>query len=222
MGLCLALLSTSLAISCAGPQEKVVRHRAIYSPNGEPLSGGPLGYTSCAAALGGWLERLDSAHKGAIDREAFLEDARRQFKAMDLNGDGIITPDVLTRYRTPYAIAPEPGRRAEEERKKPGADSASRTGGGGSHGGGARPPARPGASAGGGGASDTPDPVMSADVNLRLKVNAADFEQHAERVFASLDANHDGQLDRAEVQRWCGDQAGPEPGGGWFDWFGWF
>ena len=74
----------------------------LYSPNGEPLSGGPLGNPSCQDALGRWFDRLDSSHAGTIDLAAFLADAKRQFAAMDLNRDGEITPDELARYRVAY------------------------------------------------------------------------------------------------------------------------
>jgi hypothetical protein len=74
----------------------------LYSPNGEPLSGGPLGHPSCQDALGRWFDHLDTSHTGAIDLAAFLADARHQFAAMDLNHDGQITPDELARYRVAY------------------------------------------------------------------------------------------------------------------------
>ena len=182
------------------------RHRAIFSPNGEPLSGGPLGFPKCEVAMGGWFDRLDNAHKGAIDRATFLADARRQFKAMDLNGDGALTPEVLLRYREPYSagVAAQQAARDNESdsdktghpghMKKPGS---ARTGSGGAD-----------------IARDVPDPVMSADTSLRLQVTEPVFLQHAGKVFDSLDANHDGQLSRAEALQWCGITAPPESSGG--------
>jgi len=205
-GLCLALLALLSAGGCSRSHSDNPPHRAIFSPNGEPLSGGPLGFPKCEVAMGGWLDRLDNAHKGAIDRATFLADARRQFKAMDLNGDGALTPEVLLRYREPYSagVAAQQAARDNESdsdktghpghMKKPGS---ARTGSGGAD-----------------IARDVPDPVMSADTSLRLQVTEPVFLQHAGKVFDSLDANHDGQLSRAEALQWCGITAPPESSGG--------
>jgi len=205
-GLCLALLALLSAGGCSRSHSDNPPHRAIFSPNGEPLSSGPLGFPKCEVAMGGWLDRLDNAHKGAIDRATFLADARRQFKAMDLNGDGALTPEVLLRYREPYSagVAAQQAARDNESdsdktghpghMKKPGS---ARTGSGGAD-----------------IARDVPDPVMSADTSLRLQVTEPVFLQHAGKVFDSLDANHDGQLSRAEALQWCGITAPPESSGG--------
>lgn len=74
----------------------------IYSPNGEPLSGGALGAPSCRPALEYWLDRADADHDGRLSREEFLADARAQFVRMDLDGQGSLTADALERYREPY------------------------------------------------------------------------------------------------------------------------
>ncbi len=50
---------------------------------------------------------------------------------------------------------------------------------------------------------DVEDPVMVADTNLRNRVTRDDFLAYARRNFASLDRNHDGTLDRAEVLAAC-------------------
>ena len=174
----------------------------IFSPNGEPLSGGALGFPACPAALGGWFDRLDLAHRGALERALFLADAARQFQAMDLDHDGILTPEVLTRYRAAFAIPLGPEPRASDERKKP-----------------AR--GQPGLSAAES-ARDVPDPVMAADTRLRLQVSADEFLRHAGLVFDALDADHDGSLSRAEALAWCGSSQPSGGGSGWLDWLGWF
>lgn len=74
----------------------------VYSPNGEPLSGGPLGQPSCKLALEYWLDRADADHDGRLDRNEFLADARAQFARQDLDHLGYLTTDVLERYREPY------------------------------------------------------------------------------------------------------------------------
>ena len=208
--LCAALLSLVLAGACSHSHSDSPPQRAIFSPNGEPLSGGPLGFPSCAAALGGWFDRLDGTRQGAVTREAFLADARRQFKAMDLNGDGVLTPEVLLRYRATYAagLAPQSTAAGESDadRDKAGQPGHEKMKG--------SPASRSGAS-NGAFSRDVPDPVMSADTSLRLKVTAADFEKHAGQVFDRLDTDHDGRLSRAEALLWCDVITPAASGGGW-------
>ena len=205
-GLCLALLALLSAVGCSRSHSDNPPHRAIFSPNGEPLSGGPLGFPKCETAMGGWFDRLDTAHKGAIDRATFLADARRQFKVMDLNGDGVLTADVLLRYREPYSVgvaAQQAARDNESDSDKTGQPGHMKKPGSG----------RTGAS-GVDIARDVPDPVMSADTSLRLQVTEPDFLQHAGKVFDSLNTSHDGQLSRAQALQWCSITAPPPSSGG--------
>jgi len=74
----------------------------MFSPNGEPLNGGTLGQPSCSLAMNYWFDRTDANHDGRLDREEFLADARAQFAKMDLNSQGYITNDELSRYRRPF------------------------------------------------------------------------------------------------------------------------
>lgn len=204
----------------------------LYSPNGEPLSGGPLGHPTCQDALAAWFDRVDAKHAGTIDLAAFLADANRQYAAMDLNHDGEITPDELARYRAAYMAElrmAEAG--AEDDTLRPDQSAAppSRPGGGrgsgrggGSGGAGGRDPNAGGATnmsqtafdANGGHkgdadpnpldlARDRPDPVMIADVTLRNRVTLAEFLAYARQNFAELDANRDGRLSKDELIRSC-------------------
>jgi hypothetical protein len=205
-GLCLALLALLSAVACSRSHSDNPPRRAIFSPNGEPLSGGPLGFPKCETAMGGWFDRLDSAHKGAIDRATFLADARRQFKAMDLNGDGVLTPEVLLRYREPYSAgvaAQQAARDSESDSDKTG------------HPGHMKKPGPTSTRTGGADiARDVPDPVMSADTSLRLQVTEPDFLKHAGKVFDSLNASQNGQLSRAQALEWCSITAPPPSSGG--------
>ncbi len=74
----------------------------FYSPNGEPLNGGPLDHPSCETAMAGWFGRVDANHDGRIDRNEFLADARAQFARMDVEHFGYLTSEELDRYRAPY------------------------------------------------------------------------------------------------------------------------
>ncbi len=163
--------------------EKPVRLGPIYSPNGEPLSGGPLDDPSCDDALGRWLGRADTDHDGTIDEREFLADASRQFAAMDLEKTGVLTPSVLAQYRTPYARANAARQRDDRDRDQ---DQRERDEGRG-------PPPE----------EERADPVMLADVGLRNRVTRDDFLAYARRNFATLDLNHDGRLDRDEVLATC-------------------
>ncbi len=74
----------------------------LYSPNGEALTGGPLGQPSCQLAMEYWLDRADTNHDGGLDRDEFIADARAQFARMDADKLGYLTSDALERYREPY------------------------------------------------------------------------------------------------------------------------
>jgi hypothetical protein len=201
----LAFALLALLGACAGERDRhadAAKARLIFSPNGEPLNGGSLGTRDCAEAMSTWFDRIDTDHDGRIERGEFLDDARRQFAAMDLNKDGTITPAELEAYREPYRLhkavrkeladlqerGPEPdqsesGRRSGRHRGIP-AET--------------RPRESRDTSA------DIPDPVMIADVNLDNKVTMAEFLAYAEGNFADMNRAHDGHLTRAELLQTCG------------------
>jgi EF hand len=174
-----ALAALALA-SCGmfGDEQKPVRASPLYSPNGEPLSGGSLGEPTCEAALGKWFDHV-AAGSGAIDENAFLADAGRQFTAMDLDKSGALTPSELARYRAPYLNPNAHARDYREEQRE--RDQ------------GRGPPPQ----------EDVEDPVMVADTELRNRVTRDQFLAYAQRNFAALDANRDGRLERPEVLAAC-------------------
>lgn len=171
--------------------------RPIYSPNGEPLNGGPLGQPSCSDALSGWFDRADTDHDGSLDLGEFLADARRQFAAMDLNHDGLIDPAELTAYRARYVPPPQAEERPQQREERPGLGERMQR----SLGLGGRPKE---SAEGGGNAAEQPDPVMSADATLRNRVSLDDFLAYEQHQFGELDANRDGRLSKPEVLRLCG------------------
>ncbi len=172
----LAVLALA-ACGAFGGDDKPVRESPLYSPNGEPLSGGRLGEPTCEQALGGWFDRV-AAGAGAIDENAFLADARRQFAAMDLDKSGALTPAELAQYRAPYINRNAQRRRDYEDERRDNARG---------------PPPQ----------EDVEDPVMVADTGLRNRVTLEDFVAYEERNFAALDANRDGRLERSEVLATC-------------------
>lgn len=150
--------------------------RTFYSPNGEVLNGGTLGKPTCSDAMTNWFNRIDANHDGRVTRDEFFADARRQFAIMDSDHDDLITPVELDHYRAPFS-PPQDKRTPAGRRRDTSRNSLT--------------------------AGDTPDPVMSADTRLRNEVDLRDFLIHAEKVFATLDRDRDGSLNRREAVAAC-------------------
>jgi hypothetical protein len=180
--------------------------QTFFSPNGEPLNGGPLGYPTCSDAMTGWFNRVDTNHDGTIDLNEFVADARRQFAVMDLDHDGEVTPDELTAYRAPYDLGlPETASapRDADTAGQPG-DQSSR---GSRRGRGANAGSGP-LNIGGGSrkvdlTNDAGDPVMAADVDLKFRVTLNEFLVYEQQQFAQLDTHHDRHLTLAEILPLC-------------------
>ncbi len=100
----LLAVTACLLGGCAKPTTDDHGRLVIYSPTGEPLSGGPLGHPACDDSIGKWFDRVDANHDGTIDRGEYLSDASRQFAAMDLDRTGLLTPSELAQYRAPYSV----------------------------------------------------------------------------------------------------------------------
>lgn len=164
----------------------------IYSPNGEPLNGGPLGKPSCEQAIGGWFERL-SAGSDHVSLLAFINDAQTQFHRMDIDHNGYIVSEELDRFREPYRQE-QPPQPAAKEKDSDATQKDHRHKGKEGHGEGGIP-SDPSLS--------LSDPVMSADANLDFKVTTDEFMKQARDNFTKLDTNHDDVLERAEVMTTC-------------------
>jgi hypothetical protein len=166
-----------------------------FSPNGEPMTGGPRGYPPCGQAMGRWFAAADLNKDGRIDRAEFLADAQRQFKVMDLDGDGWITPAELAEYRAPFAAPPADARKE----KKPVAEPSMW---GGLFGSPAEAPPRPVRTAG-----TIPntlnDPVMMADTELKFRVSLPAFLASAERQHRRLGDGKGGALEAGVVAKLC-------------------
>jgi hypothetical protein len=193
-----AALAACLLAGCGSHRHDADRSdrstETIFSPNGEPLNGGPLGHPTCSDAMTGWFNRVDTNHDGTIDSSEFLADARRQFAVMDLDHDGEITPDELSAYRAPYDLGLPQTAAREADTTGP-TSHASRKGRGGGNFGGSAPKVDL--------ANDAADPVMAADVDLKFRVTLSAFLAYGQRQFAQLDARHDGHLTLAEIRQLC-------------------
>ena len=221
---CLPLFLAVLILSGCGhnlrlpwedaPPPKSQAPSVVFSLNGEPLTGGPLGQMACTEALARWFERVNANHDSGIDRRELLDDAKTQFARMDLDHDGFITADELTIFREAY----RPSAAAQRARTDETRPESERKGGGEQHpqhqhhgpggGGGGPGPGGPGGGnrgPGGGSSAKTlaagiSDPVMSADKNLDFKVSLAEFLAQAEENFARLDTDHNGRLSWNEIE----------------------
>ena len=108
----MSFFSQILALSAAAqvPATAPVRtpshpfRRLFVSPMGEPFTGDRGG-----DALASWFQQADGNRDGSLTKVEMEQDAERFFTLLDVNRDGEIDPDEITRYET--QIAP-PNRRS--------------------------------------------------------------------------------------------------------------
>jgi len=179
-------LATPLALGACGGSGEPKQVRRLFSPSGEPLNGGVLGLPSCEEAMSKWFDRIDAEHRGGIGEAAFLEDARRQFRVMDQNHDGVVTPAELASYRAPFAIP--------RKRQQGGAETTNMN---------LSMPATLSHRNDPELLADFSDPVMVADRHFRNVVSEADFLAYEHDNFVELNTARNGRLSRKEVLHGC-------------------
>jgi hypothetical protein len=142
-----------------------------------------------------WFAEADANRDGSMDMVEMQKDAARFFATLDVDHDGRIGPDEITRYET--EVAPPAVRAAgglvgvsvqalsptsrNSEPPITGTRLANQLDG-------------PGANLG-----EVPEPVTAADTNLNGSVSAGEFNSAASRRFFGHDTNHDGRLDPKEL-----------------------
>ena len=150
-----------------------------------------------------WFRQADRNHDGQLTLVEMQQDADRFFALLDVNHDGEIDPDEISRYED--VVAPEIGSgphfsMAGLGSEDPQAGEAGR-GGGHRHGGGHHGGGNWGGSGEEGdrgaarfGLLDLPEPVVSADADFNRGVSQSEFRQAAGQRFLALDLDHRGYL----------------------------
>jgi len=151
--------------------------RLFISPMGEPFR--PTSRDD--DSLADWFRQTDRNHDNQLTMEEMQQDAERFFAILDVNHDGEIDPDEITRYEE--VVAPEIRSRfggmlaeAGSRRSFGGEDNDQHQG------------------AGRYGLLDLPEPVVAADANFNRGVSLAEFRQAAGQRFLALDIDRKGYL----------------------------
>lgn len=188
--------------SDAGPDEGRRSLNTFLSPSGEPFRGGRE--APYASAL--WFAGADADGDGKLTAAEFRADARRFFRTLDTNGDGVLDGFEIQRYE--QAVAPEILPSIGGLRGGEGTDESLFRGARGGRGGGregrgeggrARPARQQAGDRRPEGASlygvlNEPEPLTAADADLSGRVTLAQWLAKTDRRFALLDDGAKGYL----------------------------
>ncbi len=158
----------------------------FISPMGEPfhgeggVSGGEL-----------WFRKADANRDNRITPPEFQADALRFFATLDTDHDGEIGPDEIEHYESD--VAPE-----IRVMSTYGDPELAKTDGDGNV---TDPPYPTRLGAGRYGFLDTPEPVVTADVNFDRAITRSEFAQTAIKRFKQLDTNGDGVITRDDLPK---------------------
>lgn len=164
----------------AGPPVSV-----FISPMGEPFrrAQGP------GEPVERWFAGADADRDGAVTVTEFQADAARFYGTLDVNSNGEIAPDEISRYETQIAPEIQSGMRMIQLYDRNGRPVRQRG-------------QRPGLGPYGMGTQALlaiPQPVISADADFNRGVSPAEFRHTAGQRFLLIDRNHDGRLTRDEL-----------------------
>jgi Ca2+-binding EF-hand superfamily protein len=180
------------------------RQQLFISPMGEPFRtdfGRPY-------PVEAWFANADRGHKGYLTLDDFREDAKRFFKVVDENGDGVIDgfevgdyetkiapeilPQVQDRLAAQDVLTDQELRKAGDHKRKvdQGGDVRKARGG-------KLTDAMTGAAQYG--LLAEPEPVRGSDGNLDFRITKDEWMDAARRRFDELDKKHDGKLTLDEL-----------------------
>ena len=158
----------------------------FISPMGEPFRG--------AEGLSGaelWFRKADANRDNRITPQEFVDDTLRFFATLDTDRDGEIDPAEVDHYESD--IAPEI--RVMSTYGDPSLAKSDDDGN-------VTPPPYPTRlGAGRYGFLDSPEPVVTADVNFDRAITRAEFAQTALKRFKQLDTNGDGVITRDDLPK---------------------
>lgn len=103
-----ATLILFLVAGCAAPRPgppgrvRATPVQMFISPAGEPFRAGASSFTA-------WFTQADSNQDGRLSLAEFTADHQRFFKTLDLDGNGLLNGDEITRYETQVAPEIRPG-----------------------------------------------------------------------------------------------------------------
>jgi len=181
----LLLLAAQTATPAAIPSipPAISRHvRPLFvSPMGEPFTAVKGG-----DALADWFQQADRDRNGTLTKDEMTADAERFFATLDVNHDGEIDPQEISRYETEIAPEVQSGIRTVTFGNN--ANNQRRT--------------RPGEGPFGMGSQALlaiPEPVVSADADFNRGISPLEFRHTAGQRFLLIDRNHDGRITHDEL-----------------------
>jgi hypothetical protein len=209
------MAACAAAALVAGCADKKGPPPPTFSPNGEPLVP-PQWPQKCSDALDQWFDGLDTAHAGKLTLAQLLDDARRQFKEMDLRHDGKVTAEELSKYRLAQmhghflsVSTPGLGRilgNRNDDEDRPGDRLDDSLGDEDRHHGKRNDDDDKPRDAFAALVTDQPDPVMTADTDLDGSVTWDEFHTLVAENFADFDKAHAGYITKDELHGMCKDE----------------
>ncbi|HVI05426.1 MAG TPA: EF-hand domain-containing protein [Sphingomicrobium sp.] len=195
--LILSFAATAAQSPAGAAPAPVNRHwgRLFISPMGEPFRA--RGHAD--DPLADWFAQADRKRNGCLTLDEMQQDAERFFKILDVNHDGELDPEEISRYEDVVAPEIQSGPRSnllalDFDRQTESSDG--RRGGQKNRGSGrrrSRPQRDDNESHQGAarfGLLDLPEPVISADTDFDRGVSLAEFRAAAAQRFIALDIDH--------------------------------
>ena len=178
-----AAVGGSAAFAQPAPRPSGPPVAVFISPMGEPFRRAQ----DPGEPIERWFAGADGDRDGAVTVTEFQADATRFYATLDVNHDGEIAPDEMSRYETQIAPEVQAGigmAIMRNNRRRIRSDEG---------------PYGRGTQA----LLYIPQPVISADGDFNRGVSPAEFRHTAGQRFLLIDRNHDGRLTR--------DELGPPP-----------
>ena len=228
--LIVSLAATAAQSSAGTAPQPPTRHwgRLFISPMGEPFRA----RSHDDDPLADWFTQADRRHDGCLTLDEMQLDAERFFKVLDVDHNGELDPEEISRYENVVAPEIQSGPHStmmalDDDHQARGSDGR----GGGHQKREGRRRSRPQGDdneshlgAARFGLLDLPEPVISADTDFDRGVSLAEFRAAAAERFIALDIDHKGCLtlnalenirpepDAKQHKSQAGEDSGGQPG----------